>query len=228
MPAEAVEGSGTPNDPWVLTTPPGSSEFEAYRDPDANPPARPNYQVNATIAFLPKSTVACNDVALMQAEQSIDAQGRSQQNIVGPEVAARQTSAAWSIDHLTGAPSPFYIAWRDPAGRRIDEPGFGAAGHGGASPGPATVIDTPGGGAGETARFEVCAICRSGTNRGQTYGCATWGYAVDTLGHVTLMPRGFRQMPSDDFAEARAAWNTWRMSVPAASRPDEAPALRRP
>src|SRR5215510_2517745 len=34
-----VEGSGTPNDPWVLTTPPGSSEFEAYRDPNANPPA---------------------------------------------------------------------------------------------------------------------------------------------------------------------------------------------
>jgi hypothetical protein len=39
MPADPVEGSGTPNDPWVLTTPPGSSEFEAYRDPDANPPA---------------------------------------------------------------------------------------------------------------------------------------------------------------------------------------------
>ena len=39
MQAEAIEGSGTPNDPWVLTTPPGSSEFEAYRDPDAKPPA---------------------------------------------------------------------------------------------------------------------------------------------------------------------------------------------
>jgi Family of unknown function (DUF6855) len=38
MPTD-VEGSGTPNDPWVLRTPPGSSEFEAYRDPDANPPA---------------------------------------------------------------------------------------------------------------------------------------------------------------------------------------------
>jgi hypothetical protein len=38
MPTD-VEGSGTPNDPWVLTTPPGSSEFEAYRDPDASPPA---------------------------------------------------------------------------------------------------------------------------------------------------------------------------------------------
>jgi hypothetical protein len=32
-------GSGTPDDPWVLTTPPGKSEFEAYRDASANPPA---------------------------------------------------------------------------------------------------------------------------------------------------------------------------------------------
>jgi hypothetical protein len=39
MTAANVEGSGTPTDPWVLTTPPGSSEFEAYRDPSANPPA---------------------------------------------------------------------------------------------------------------------------------------------------------------------------------------------
>ena len=34
-----VEGSGTQDDPWVLTTPPGSSEFEAYRDAEADPPA---------------------------------------------------------------------------------------------------------------------------------------------------------------------------------------------
>ena len=34
-----VEGTGTKGDPWVLHTPPGSSEFEAYRDVDANPPA---------------------------------------------------------------------------------------------------------------------------------------------------------------------------------------------
>jgi hypothetical protein len=32
-------GAGTPDDPWLLTTPPGSSQFEAYRDPDADPPA---------------------------------------------------------------------------------------------------------------------------------------------------------------------------------------------
>jgi len=34
-----VEGNGTPGQPWRLTTPPGNSEFEAYRDPDADPPA---------------------------------------------------------------------------------------------------------------------------------------------------------------------------------------------
>ena len=34
-----VEGSGTPENPWILFTPPGKSEFEAYRDPAADPPA---------------------------------------------------------------------------------------------------------------------------------------------------------------------------------------------
>lgn len=37
--SSSVEGSGTPEDPWVLTTPPGKSEFEAYRDPSSDPPA---------------------------------------------------------------------------------------------------------------------------------------------------------------------------------------------
>jgi len=34
-----IEGSGTPDDPWILSTPPGKSEFEAYRDAAAEPPA---------------------------------------------------------------------------------------------------------------------------------------------------------------------------------------------
>ena len=32
-------GSGTREDPWVLKTPPGGSSYEAYRDPEADPPA---------------------------------------------------------------------------------------------------------------------------------------------------------------------------------------------
>lgn len=35
----AVDGRGTIEDPWILTTPPGRSEFEAWREPDAEPPA---------------------------------------------------------------------------------------------------------------------------------------------------------------------------------------------
>ena len=34
-----IEGSGTADDPWILTTPPGKSEFEAYRDQESDPPA---------------------------------------------------------------------------------------------------------------------------------------------------------------------------------------------
>ena len=32
-------GSGTAGDPWILATPPGKSDFEAWRDPDSDPPA---------------------------------------------------------------------------------------------------------------------------------------------------------------------------------------------
>ena len=33
-----VTGNGTKDDPWVLQTPPGQSQYLAYRDPDAAPP----------------------------------------------------------------------------------------------------------------------------------------------------------------------------------------------
>jgi hypothetical protein len=35
----ADAGSGTAANPWILTTPPGKSEFEAWRDPGSDPPA---------------------------------------------------------------------------------------------------------------------------------------------------------------------------------------------
>ena len=37
--APEVKGSGTAADPWILKTPPGSSEYEMYRDEAADPPA---------------------------------------------------------------------------------------------------------------------------------------------------------------------------------------------
>ena len=37
--APTVTGSGTPEDPWTLTTPPGKSTYQVYRDEAADPPA---------------------------------------------------------------------------------------------------------------------------------------------------------------------------------------------
>jgi hypothetical protein len=36
--SDQVTGSGTEEDPWVLRTPPGQSEYRAYRDTTADPP----------------------------------------------------------------------------------------------------------------------------------------------------------------------------------------------
>mgnify|MGYP003519329805 CR=1 FL=1 len=37
--AMVTYGSGTPDDPWILKTPPLSSDFQAWRDAAASPPA---------------------------------------------------------------------------------------------------------------------------------------------------------------------------------------------
>src|ERR1700752_3410100 len=35
----ASAGSSTPEDPWILSPPPGKSRYQAYEDPGADPPA---------------------------------------------------------------------------------------------------------------------------------------------------------------------------------------------
>ena len=39
MTAKPAPGGGTPDAPWSLNTPPGSAEFQAWRDPSLDPPA---------------------------------------------------------------------------------------------------------------------------------------------------------------------------------------------
>ncbi len=36
---EHIEGDGSKDDPWILTTPPGKSEFDAWREEESDPPA---------------------------------------------------------------------------------------------------------------------------------------------------------------------------------------------
>jgi len=205
----------------------GELTFTKYDKTDASSIGG-SWSVDVELKFLPKSTVASDDIVFMQAAQSLDSSGKSLHRFANAEVDARQTPLAWSIDRVAGAPSPFYIAGRDSAGKTVDVPGWGKKGKGGATPSEATLKDKPSWNKESNDRFESCAICRSGPNKGQVYGCATWGYSVDNKGQVTLMPRTFHQMPSEEFVEARAAWNTWRSTVPAATRPDEAPDLKSP
>jgi hypothetical protein len=47
MTASTATGTGTRENPWKLTTPPGKSAYSAYRAPEADPPA-PVVQVGGT------------------------------------------------------------------------------------------------------------------------------------------------------------------------------------
>ena len=212
----------------ALATTYGSLTYTSYTKTDANRPARPRFSVDVTIAFQPLATVTCPQVGWIQNVQVLNPDGTSLQARVNAEQDARKTPLVWSIDRLAGGPTPFY-GTEGTAGGAINIPaGKGSFGSGGAAPTPASLIDRPSAAIAMTFHFEACAICRSGPSAGQVYGCTTWGYSADAAGKVTLSPRGFRQMPSDQFEEARAAWNTWRSGLPAASQPEAAPALRSP
>ncbi len=91
-------GSGTADDPWLLKTPPGTSEFQAWRDEAASPPAlvvqvgstRLSYDLKC-LKDLPAMLKAAGDwVPLGNADEgkptpegSVEAWARSPKNPVG-------------------------------------------------------------------------------------------------------------------------------------------------
>jgi hypothetical protein len=98
MTAPSFTGSGTPEDPWTLTTPPGGSTYQAHRDETADPPAvvvvvgttELRYQLHC-IADLHEMLKAHGDwMALGNADEqkpaadgTVEAWGRSPDNPVG-------------------------------------------------------------------------------------------------------------------------------------------------
>ena len=221
----------------------GSLTFTQYQATNAAPAqaatattpavAAQNWKLDVTLSFLPDATVQSTDVVFIQSVQVIDLQGKSLQRLVNAEQDARSSPLAWAIDRVAGAPQPFYIAGRNAAGNVADVATWGkkgSGGAGGATPSDATLIDRPSGpaGFGVEMKFESCAISRSGPTAGECYGCATWGFQVDAAGAMSVMPRGITAMPSPEFEEARALWNTWAAGRPAANRPSQAPATKTP
>ena len=96
--AVAVKGQGTRKDPWILKTPPGTSEYLAFRDEALDPPAlvvvvgktELRYQIRC-IDDLHKMLKAHKDWMLLgsadeqkpAAEGTVEAWGRSPNNPVG-------------------------------------------------------------------------------------------------------------------------------------------------
>ncbi len=225
MAADQATGTGT-------STGHGTITFTRYDKSDGTP-ANPAYNVSAEIRFTPDATASLQDVVFMQATQTQDAQGNSQHNTTSVDQDARQTPLGWSIDRIAGAPGPFYIEGyvvrrRGGHNQRVveDIPGWGQAGQSngaGHASTPATLIDTPYWNHENFFKAEAVAMCRSGPNRGQIYGACTWGYTATSSGQVTLMPRSVHPLPSDQFTEAKNAWNDWQSRQPAATAPARAP-----
>jgi hypothetical protein len=91
-------GSGSKDDPWKLKTPPGTSEYEMYRDESADPPAivcvvgktTLSYQLRAIEdlhAWLREQgdwvPLGAADEQKPAAEGTVEAWGRSEDNPVG-------------------------------------------------------------------------------------------------------------------------------------------------
>ena len=90
--------TGTKDDPWVLATPPGSSEYTMYRDEDADPPALVCQVGSTTLRYhlravedlhtwlLARSDwvpLGAADEKKEPAEGTVEAWGRSPDNPVG-------------------------------------------------------------------------------------------------------------------------------------------------
>jgi len=93
-----MSGSGTRDDPWVLKTPPGTSEYQMYRDEDADPPAlvcvvgktRLGYRLRCIEDLHAMLTehgdwmpLGAADENKPAAEGTVEAWGRSESNPVG-------------------------------------------------------------------------------------------------------------------------------------------------
>ncbi len=93
-----ASGAGTPDDPWVLRTPPGTSEYRMWRDEGADPPAlvcqvgstQLRYQLRCIEDLHAMLTQRGDWVSLGAADEqkapgdgTVEAWGRSTENPVG-------------------------------------------------------------------------------------------------------------------------------------------------
>jgi Family of unknown function (DUF6855) len=98
MTDQTASGAGTKEDPWVLKTPPGTSEYRMYRDDDADPPALVCVVGKTTLSYRARAVedlhawlreqddwvpLGAADEQKAAADGTVEAWGRSPDNPVG-------------------------------------------------------------------------------------------------------------------------------------------------
>jgi hypothetical protein len=205
----------------------GAFTFNEYGKTDGDFAKGIDYVVDIKIGFMPKvDAVTCGDIGFLQVLESSDRQGASNHRFAGARKEARKTPLNYSVDRAESGPSPFYGMFRDPKTKRIAPGPNLKLGRGGHTPAAAELEDHPTWNQPTVDRFESCAACRTGANAGQIYGCVTWGFSADTVGKVSLMPRGFSSGASDTLKPAVSSWNTWRRGQAKPGEFEMAPTLK--
>lgn len=171
----------------------------------------PEYASDVSITFNPDASANCTEIAFVQAVRLGDTgSGALFEN--RPNFLNRRTAAGWTVDRLDAKQYGWYGYNNDGSPSGTVSPGN--------SPPPraATMTDRPGYSRPNSSfQFEVCAICRAGTDANQVYGCYTWGFTVDGSNHLTSLPNQETAGASAEFSESIRQWNA-QAAGPAAQR----------
>lgn len=206
----------------------GAFQITNYRKTDGDVDEPRQWSANINISFTPAVGETVGQVGFIQTAQCISKAGKSRNDAAPNAQKARETPSATSVDRFGDKASPWFGSsdgLRKDNYRRGQErftPGHegevelslssGTWGRTGPSPVAATMWDGPSGSPithNYVERFETAAIVRTGADRGKVLGCMTWGFEAED-GTVTLMPIGFHNTPSGQFALALKLWNEWR------------------
>lgn len=190
---------------WEKDSPAPEAKLGKFKIDYEIPAPETGRLVHVRIEFMPHANkVRSAKIGFIQNVRILNSAGK----VISPDSQSsrseRITPADWAIDRSQGKRSPYFGTDIGTNQKIIDESARIQLGKGGPNPVPAYMEDrpsTPG-----VLSFEACAV---GMDTGEVFGCVTWGYSTLPDGKVSLMPRGFRDKPSAEFAEASAKWNAW-------------------
>ncbi len=174
----------------------------------------PNYSSDVALTFNPTKEMNCSEIAFAQALKFSDtASGNSVESI--PNYVDRRTAAGWTFDRRDQRKYGWYGYNNDGRPSGLVSPG--------SAPSPltaATMQDTPRDSRPNSAfQFEICAVCKAGTDANRLYSAFRWGFSVDAANQLTSLPTSVSDRPSTEFTDSITAWNT-HATGPAAQRND--------